>query len=663
MPPKRHASSHSNTIKKSKGLPLDNTLSQKCINTIRVLTADIVEKAKSGHPGAPMGCAPMAHLLWGEFMNFHSDVPSWPNRDRFVLSNGHACALLYSMLHLSGYNITLDDLKRFRQLDSITPGHPENFATPGVEVSTGPLGQGISNAVGLAIAEKHMAATFNKDGFEVINHFTYVICGDGCLQEGISSEASSLAGHLGLGKLIVLYDDNNITIDGSTNLSFTEDVAARYSAYGWHVQSVSDVNDINSLRTAIQCAQEVSERPSIIKVGTIIGHGSIAEGSHKVHGAPLGASDLAQLKIKYGFSPEEYFIIPNDVRAVYSGRGGAAKYDAWKALFEKYKLAYPTNAEEFTRRTNGELPPNWSDGLPRFPVDEEKKAVGTRTHSEAVLNAVAVVLPELIGGSADLTPSNLTALKCSGDFQKNSPCGRYLRFGVREHGMAAVLNGLYAYGGIRPFGATFLNFMGYALGASRLSALSRFGVIYVMTHDSIGLGEDGPTHQPIEMLESLRAMPNMLVFRPADGNEVCGSYKSAIENKHSPSVIVLSRQAAPAQVGSMPEKVAFGGYVLSSHGNCPFPSLIIVSTGTEVQLAVGVAKTLSSETDGPSIRVVSMPCWELFDKQSMSYKKQVFPEGVPVMSIEASGNHGWTKFAHSSFGMNSFGLSAPGGKV
>ena len=648
--------------KRAKNEVIPDEVAERCINNIRVLSAETVGKAKSGHPGAPMGCAPMAHLLWGEFMNFNATDPKWVNRDRFVLSNGHACALLYSMLHLSGYQVSLDDLKSFRQLGSQTPGHPENFLTPGVEVSTGPLGQGISNAVGLAIAERHLAATFNQGNFNVVDHFTYVICGDGCLQEGVSSEASSLAGHLGLGKLIVLYDDNLITIDGGTNLSFSEDVNKRYEAYGWHTQTVADVNDLSSLRSAIANAQAETERPSIIKIRTVIGHGSLIEGTAKVHGAPLSADDLTQVKTKFGFDPTESFVVHPDVQELYSvrGRNNSPAYVAWQAMFSEYAAAHPDLAAEFNRRHSKALPAEWKSAVPTFPAAEEIKAIGTRNHSQMVLNGIAGSVPEIVGGSADLTPSNLTNLTCSGDFQHSTPAGRYIRFGVREHGMAAICNGMFAHGGVRPFCATFLNFIGYAMGSVRLSALSRFGVIYVMTHDSIGLGEDGPTHQPIETLEMCRATPNLLTFRPCDGNEVAGAYICAVEHTHTPSVISLSRQAAPALKNSNTEKVAHGAYTIAEcgSGDC---KLIIASTGTEVQLAVKVAEAVASE--GTCVRVVSMPCWELFERQSLEYQLEVFPAGIPVMSIEAAGTHGWNKYAHASYGMTSFGCSAPGGKV
>lgn len=655
-------SSPGNGAKKAKNETISDEMANKCINNIRVLSADTVCKAKSGHPGAPMGCAPMAHLLWGEFMNFNASNPKWSNRDRFVLSNGHACALLYSMLHLSGYAVSSEDLQNFRQMGSQTPGHPENFVTPGVEVSTGPLGQGISNAVGLAMAEKHLAATFNKDSFDVVDHFTYVICGDGCLQEGVSSEASSLAGHLGLGKLIVLYDDNLITIDGNTDLSFTEDVNMRYDSYGWHTQTVADGTDISSLRDAIANAKAETDRPSMIKIRTVIGHGSTMEGSHKVHGAPLSADDLGQLKSKYGFDPNSSFAVHDDVKELYSARGrGDGAYAAWETMFSAYAAAHPELAADFERRHNNALPADWKSVLPSFPAAEEKKAIGTRNHSQMVLNAAAGSIPELVGGSADLTPSNLTNLTCSGDFQHSTPAGRYIRFGVREHGMAAICNGMFAHGGVRPFCATFLNFIGYAMGSVRLSALSKFGVIYVMTHDSIGLGEDGPTHQPIETLEMLRATPNLLTFRPCDGNEVSGAYISAIEHTFTPSVISLSRQTAAALPNSSAEKVAHGAYTIAEAGSGPC-KLIIASTGTEVQLAIQVAEAVAASA-GTSVRVVSMPCWELFEKQSIEYQLEVFPAGIPVMSIEAAGVQGWNKYAHAPYGMTSFGCSAPGGKV
>lgn len=657
-------------------MSLDNT----CINTIRVLSADMVEKANSGHPGAPMGCAPITHVLFSEVMNFSPKNPNWANRDRFVLSNGHSCALLYAMLHLSGYDLSIEDLKQFRQLGSLTPGHPENVITPGVEVSTGPLGQGLSNAVGMALAEKHLAAIFNKPGFEnIVDHHTFVLCGDGCLQEGVTSEASSLAGHLGLGKLIVCYDDNHITIDGDTKLSFTEDVNKRYEAYGWHVQTVADVNDLQAVREAIAAAKAETGRPSIIKIRTVIGEGSSKAGSHGVHGAPLGAADLKSVKSKFGLDPEQSFQVPDAVREAYNSvlaRGAAAEAE-WNNVFAAYAEQHAELAAEFVRRMKGELPAdeNWIDRLPGNPA-EGSKIAATRAHSGEVLNALAESLPELVGGSADLAGSNCTNLKCQPDgFQKDNAASRYFHYGVREHAMAAISNGLFAHGGVRPFCATFLNFIGYALGAVRVSALSNMGILYIMTHDSIGLGEDGPTHQPIEMLDSLRAMPNLFVFRPADKSETKGAYVLSMKHRHTPTVISLSRQNTPYIKGSCYKKTALGGYITqewtsSAEHGLAHPTLVLVGTGTELALAVQVAERLyaahQAKNDGSAIwlRVVSMPCMELFEAQPIDYKYSVFPKGAPVMSIEASGTDTWRRYAHAPFGIvNQFGLSAPAEKI
>ena len=635
-------------------------LSTKAVNTVRVLSADIVQKANSGHPGAPMSLAPLAYLLWTKVMKYNPQDPTWLSRDRFVLSNGHACALLYSMLHLTGYQLSMENLKNFRQLDSITAGHPENTLIKGIEVSTGPLGQGISNAVGMAMAEAHLAATFNKDGHQVIDNFTYVICGDGCLQEGVSAEASSLAGHLGLGKLIVFYDDNKITIDGETDLSFTEDVAKRYEAYNWHVQTVEDVQDLDALLAATEAAKAVTDKPSMIKVKTVIGYGSKKQGSHSVHGAPLGGEDLKQLKERFGFNPEESFAVAPEVAELFTAAGakGTAAQAAWQTGFDAYKVACPALAAELARRTSHALPADFKAKLPRYtPAD---KAMATRKFSEIALNALAPVLPEIVGGSADLTPSTLTQLACSGDFQKATPEGRYFRFGVREHGMTAVANGLFAYGALRPFVATFLNFIGYAWGSVRLSSLSNFGVIFVMTHDSIGLGEDGPTHQPVEILEQIRVMPNLNLIRPADGNEVSGAYLSAVEHPLTPTVLALSRQNLPNLEGSSVEKTLQGAYVLSdSSSNGAGPELILVASGSEVAIAVEAAKKLA----GTRVRVVSFPSWELFEQQPKDYQLSVFPAGVPVVSIEASATHGWSKYSHAALGLTGFGASGPFEKV
>ena len=605
-----------------------------------------------------MGCAPLAHVLWSDHMKFSPSNDKWWNRDRFVLSNGHACALLYSMLHLTGYKVTIDDLKQFRQFRSVTPGHPENFMTEGVEVSTGPLGQGITNAVGMAIAAKHLGAVYNRPGFDIIDNFTYVICGDGCLQEGISSEASSLAGHLRLGKLVVLYDDNLITIDGSTELSFTEDVAKRYESYGWHVQTVVDANDLASLNAAVAAAKADEGRPSLIKIRTVIGAGSAKEGTSGVHGAPLGAVDLANVKTMYGFNPEESFVVPDDVRAHYSScaaRGEAAE-GAWDELFAKYSNEFPDQAAELSRRFRGELPANWRDALPVY--DKDSKDQASRQYSQTVLNNLAGVMPELVGGSADLTPSNLTALKCSGDFSAATPAGRYIRYGVREHAMVAINNGMYAYGAFRPFAATFLNFWGYAMGAIRVAALSRFGTILIATHDSIGLGEDGPTHQPVEMIESMRSMPGIAVLRPADGRETAGCYAVAMERTQAASVLCLSRQGLPHLEGSTIDACFKGGYVLQDIAS---PKLIITASGSETGLAVKAAAILNDK--GVATRVVSMPCMCIFDEQSTEYKLECFPAGVPVLSVEAAAVGSWAKYAHVSHAMTTFGASAPASKL
>ncbi|TMW57253.1 hypothetical protein Poli38472_003178 [Pythium oligandrum] len=631
-----------------------------CINTIRMLSADQPSAGKSGHPGAPMGCAPMAHVLFGKVMKFNPKNPTWSNRDRFVLSNGHSCALQYSMLHLTGYDVAIDDLKSFRQFGSKCPGHPENFCTPGVEVSTGPLGQGISNAVGLALAEKHLAAEFNKDGLNIVDHYTYVICGDGCLQEGVSSEASSLAGHLGLGKLIVLYDDNKITIDGHTDLSFTEDVAKRYEAYGWQVIIVDDGNfDHESINTAIAEAKKVTDKPTLIKIRTTIGFGSTDENTHGVHGSPLKADDLVATKEKFGLPGNETFYVPEQVKKFYDKTSSGAELEQkWNELFAQYAAQHPELAAEYERRFAGKLPVDWKKNLPKFTPSDPAKA--TRQFSEIVLNACASALPEIVGGSADLTPSNLTKLTMSGDFQKDTPIGRYIRYGVREHGMAAISNGIFAHGGLRPFCATFYNFIGYAMGAVRVSALSRFGVIYVATHDSIFLGEDGPTHQPIEMNAALRAMPNMYVYRPADGNETVGSYVAAVENAHKTSVLAFTRQGVPNLAGSSADAVAKGAYIIQRYNKGELvdsldkPDLVFLASGSEVSLAVEAAKQLKDL----QVRIVSVPCRDLFDEQPLAYKKELLGEGIPVLSVEAAATFGWSDYSHAQFGLDRFGTSA-----
>ncbi|QNJ04899.1 transketolase [Synechococcus sp. MEDNS5] len=641
------------------------SLDTLCINSIRFLAVDAVNKSKSGHPGLPMGCAPMGYTLWDKFLRHNPKNPKWFNRDRFVLSAGHGCMLVYSLLHLTGYDsVSIDDIKQFRQWGSKTPGHPETFETPGVEVTTGPLGAGISNAVGLAIAESHLAAKFNKADAKVVDHYTYVIMGDGCNQEGVASEACSLAGHLKLGKLIALYDDNHITIDGRTDVSFTEDVLKRYEAYGWHVQHVADGNtDVDAIAKAIEAAKAVTDKPSIIKVTTTIGYGSPNKGDTAgVHGAPLGEeeAELTRKQLGWSYGP---FEVPQEAYDQYRQaiERGASQEAEWNQTLAAYRSQYPTEAAEFERMLRGELPQGWDKDLPTYTPDD--KGLATRKHSQICLGALGPNLPELIGGSADLTHSNYTDIKGeTGSYQPETPEKRYLHFGVREHAMAAVLNGIaYHNSGLIPYGGTFLVFADYMRGSMRLSALSELGVIYVLTHDSIGVGEDGPTHQPIETIPSLRAMPNLMVFRPGDGNETSGAYKLAIENRHRPSALCLSRQGMANQANSSIEKVAQGGYILEDCAGTP--DLILIGTGTELDLCVQAAKQLT--TEGKNVRVVSMPCVELFDEQSDAYKEQVLPAAVRKrIVVEAAESFGWHRFIGldgDSVTMDRFGASAPGG--
>jgi transketolase len=635
----------------------------QCINSIRFLAVDAINKSNSGHPGLPMGCAPMAYTLWDRFLKHNPKNPKWFNRDRFVLSAGHGCMLLYALLHLTGYDsITLEDLKQFRQWESKTPGHPETFETAGVEVTTGPLGQGIANAVGLAMAEAHLAARFNKPDLTLVDHTTYVVMGDGCHQEGVSGEAASLAGHLGLGKLIALYDDNHITIDGNTNVSFTEDVLKRYEAYGWHTIHVADGNtDVEGIARAIAEAKAVTDRPSLIKVTTTIGYGSPNKANTAgVHGAALGAeeAELTRKNLGWEYGPFEVPQASYDHWRQAIERGAAAEA-AWNDTLARYRAQYPAEAAEFERQLRGELPQGWDGHLPTYTADD--KGLATRQHSYNCLNAFGPHLPELIGGSADLTHSNLTDIKGEKSFQKGAEANRYLHFGVREHAMAAILNGLAYHGsGLIPYGGTFAVFAGYALGAIRLSALSELGVIYVLTHDSIGLGEDGPTHQPIETLASLRSIPNLLVLRPGDGNETSGAYKVAITNRHRPSVLILSRQAMANQAHSSVDGVARGGYILED--SVGTPDLILIGTGTELDLCVKAAAQLRAE--GKNVRVVSMPCVELFEEQDAAYRETVLPASVRKrVVVEASSSFGWHKytgFDGASVSIDRFGASAPG---
>lgn len=634
-----------------------------CVNSIRFLAIDAINKSNSGHPGLPMGAASMAYALWNRVLKHNPKNPLWFNRDRFVLSAGHGCMLLYALLHLSGYDsVTIEDIKQFRQWGSHTPGHPETFETAGVEVTTGPLGQGIASAVGLAIAEAHLAAKFNKDDVTLVDHYTFVIMGDGCHQEGISGEAASLAGHLGLGKLIALYDDNHITIDGNTNVSFTEDVLKRYEAYGWHVQHVADGNtDVDGIAKAIEAAKAVTDRPSMIKVTTTIGYGSPNKsGTAGVHGAALGAEEAALTRqaLDWSYGPFEVPQESYDQWRQAVPRGAAAEAE-WNAALATYRAQYPAEAAQFERQLRGELPQGWDANLASFTPED--KGLATRMHSYNALNAFGPNLPELIGGSADLTHSNLTDIKGEKSFQKGAEANRYLHFGVREHAMAAILNGLAYHGsGLIPYGGTFAVFAGYMVGAMRLSALSELGVIYVLTHDSIGLGEDGPTHQPIETLASLRALPNLLVIRPGDGNETSGAYQVAINNRKRPTVLFLSRQAMANQANSTAAAVAKGGYVLEDSTGTP--ELILIGSGTELELCTKAASELRAA--GKNVRVVSMPCVELFEEQDAAYRESVLPASVRKrLVVEASSSFGWHKYSGfdgDTVSIDRFGASAPG---
>ncbi len=640
------------------------SLEELCINSIRFLAIDAIEKAKSGHPGLPMGAAPMGFVLWDKFMRFNPKNPKWFNRDRFVLSAGHGCMLQYALLYLTGYDsVSIEEIKQFRQWGSRTPGHPENFETSGVEVTTGPLGQGIANGVGLAVAEAHLAARFNKPDLTLVDHYTYVIVGDGCNMEGVSGEAASIAGHWGLGKLIVFYDDNHISIDGSTDVAFTEDVSKRYEAYGWHVLHVENGNtDLDAIAQAIESAKAVTDKPTMIKVTTTIGYGSPNKANTAgIHGAALGGDEIKLTRENLGWSCEP-FKVPDDAlshmrKAIERG----ASYEAeWEATWAQYKTKYPEDAAEFERMISGKLPEGWDKVLPTYTAED--KALATRKHSETCLNKLAPVLPELIGGSADLTHSNLTEIKGFGDFQKGQYQNRNIHFGVREHGMGAICNGIALHGsGLIPYGATFLIFTDYMRAAIRLSALSQAGSIWVMTHDSIGQGEDGPTHQPIETIASLRAIPNLTVIRPADGTECSGAYKVAIEfaNQARPTLMALSRQNLPNYSTTSIEGVAKGAYsVVDCEGT---PDLILIGTGSELSLCVKAAETLASEG---KIRVVSMPSWELFEEQDTAYRESVLPKAVTKrLSVEAGTSFGWAKYVGTEgdcVSIDRFGASAPG---
>jgi transketolase len=635
---------------------MTDDLQIRAINTIRFLAADAVQQANSGHPGLPMGAAPMAFTLWTRHLRHNPTNPKWPGRDRFILSGGHGSMLLYSLLHLTGYDLPLEEIKNFRQFGSKTPGHPEYGLTPGVEVTTGPLGQGFGQGVGMAIAATHLAAEFNKPGHEMIQSYIYGIVTDGDLMEGVSSEAASLAGHLQLGRIIYLYDDNHVSIDGSTDLAFTEDRGARFEAYGWHVQTVGDGNDVEAIDAAIKAAQ-ADPRPSLIAVRTIIGFGAPKkQGTSKAHGEPLGDEELKAAKENLGWPVEPRFLIPGDVMEFYreAVERGREQEDKWTQRFDAYKQASPELGAELQRRLDGELPEGWDSGLPAFPPDA--KGMATRVSSGKVLNELAAKLPELIGGSADLTPSNNTKFEEAGDFQKDNPGGRYLRFGVREHGMGAALNGLNLFGGLIAYGGTFLIFSDYMKPAIRIAAISSVRSIFVFTHDSIGLGEDGPTHQPIEQLMGLRAIPNLTVIRPADANEVVEGWRVAISRRKSPTAFALTRQNLPTLEGTDRKMLSKGAYVLKDFGENP--QLILMATGSEVSLIYEAAQKLFAE--GIAVRVVSFPSWELFEEQDEAYRESVFPKNINArLAVEAGATLGWERYAKSVIGLDHYGASAP----
>lgn len=646
-------------------------LDELCINTIRFLAVDAVEKAKSGHPGLPMGSAAMAFTLWDRFLRFNPRDPGWPDRDRYVLSAGHGCMLQYALLHLTGYDLPLDEIKNFRQYGSITPGHPEFGKTPGIEATTGPLGQGIGNAVGMAMAEAALAARFNRPGHSIIDHYIYVETGDGDLMEGISSEAASLAGHHRLGKLIVMYSNNHISIEGSTGIAFTEDVMTRFTAFGWHVLSVEDGNDMASTASAIVAARAEKTRPSFISVTTHIGYGSPhKQDDASAHGEPLGAQEVKLAKDRLGWPREPEFLIPPEALAHFRlaiERGAALQAD-WEARFSAYAKAYPELAAEFERVIEGRLPPDWDADIPVFPAGSG--SIATRNASGKVLNAIARRVPELMGGSADLSPSTKTIIDGAGDFQPETPAAPNMHFGVREHGMGSVLNGIAYHGGFIPYGATFLIFSDYMRPPMRLAALGDLHVIYVFTHDSIGLGEDGPTHQAVEQLLGLRAVPNMVVIRPADANETSAAWRVAVAHGHGPVALALTRQNLPVldpeRFPNIAAGVAKGAYVLSDVPSGGIAELILVATGSEVHLALAAGNKLSSE--GFRVRVVSMPSWNLLAAQPAQYRREIFPPGIPLLALEAGVSLGWQPYIDRDcsidvVGVDRFGASAPGDRV
>jgi transketolase len=640
-------------------------LDQLCTNTIRMLAADGVEKARSGHPGMPMGAAAMGYVLWTRFLRHNPQNPDWPNRDRFVLSAGHGSMLLYSLLHLSGYDLPLEALQNFRQWGSKTPGHPEHGLTPGVETTTGPLGQGFANGVGMALAERYLAARFNRPGHHIVDHFTYGIVSDGDLMEGISHEAASLAGHLGLGKLIYFYDDNHISIEGDTDLAFTENRTGRFVSYGWHVQRVDDGNDLEALEQAIVEAQKEDRRPSLIAVRTHIGFGSPnKQDTAGVHGEPLGPEEIKLTKSNLGWPREPDFLIPDEVSAHFRQAidEGRELENRWQAGLDAYRKNFAEPAAEWDRWMSGRLPDGWENDIPLFDPDD--KGMATRVASGKVLNAVAPKITNLIGGSADLAPSTKTLISGETDYQAADYAGRNLRFGVREHAMGGILNGMALHGGLIPYGATFLIFSDYMRPAIRLAALTQLKVIYVFTHDSIGLGEDGPTHQPIEHLAALRAIPDFTVIRPCDANETAEAWRIAISRRSGPVALALTRQNVPTldrkSKYASAEGLRLGAYVLSEAAGGQ-PDVILIASGSEVQIALEAAEMIRAK--GPAVRVVSMPSWELFDAQPAEYRTRILPPAVKAkIAIEAGSPQGWHRYVGESghiIALEHFGASAP----
>lgn len=645
---------------------------QKAINTIRALSIDSIQQANSGHPGAPMGAAPMAYVLWGDFLKHAPTSPDWMDRDRFVLSAGHASMLLYSMLHLTGYDLPLDELKRFRQMGSRTPGHPEFGMTAGVEATTGPLGQGFSNAVGMAMAERRLAREFNQPGHEIIDHRTYTLCGDGDLQEGITAEAASLAGHLQLGKLTVLYDDNDIQLDGPTSMAWSEDVLARFDAYGWHTQRVADGEDVEAIREAIAAAQ-ADDRPSLISVRTTIGFGSPNKaGTSKTHGSPLGADEVRLTKEAYGLDPDASFDIAPEVLSHFreAAEAGEGLVDAWQARLDAYTEAYPEAGGELRRRITGTLAADWDAGLPAYEIDP--KGIATRNASKNAIAGLKDSVPELFGGSADVAGSNLTDIADEALFSAEE-AGRNIRFGVREHAMGGIANGIAYHGGLMPYVATFLPFSDYMRGAVRVAALAELQVIYIWTHDSIGVGEDGPTHQSVEHYAALRAIPNLTFIRAGDPNEASAAWALAVENENGPTAMTFTRQPLPVLEGTAElarDGVRAGGYVLAeataADGRVTAPELILMATGSELHLAMGAREALTAE--GRKVRVVSMPSWERFEAQPAAYRDEVLPPQVSArVSIESGVSMGWDRYVNAREGaivaINRYGMSAPAGQI